>query len=133
MSHVPKNITNNVSRHVRETGLPADKIGVKIQIEQLGVVIEHLFEMRHQPARIGRITGKATSNLIVNSPSRHALTGVENHLDGLLILETRAIAQEKSRMARRRKLRRGAPPAMFCIVTLLQSGAGAAQNCARQD
>ena len=37
------------------------------ELEQLRIVVEHFFEMRHQPALVDRIAGEAAAEMIVNA------------------------------------------------------------------
>ncbi|HEY4748132.1 MAG TPA: hypothetical protein VIH38_11215 [Steroidobacteraceae bacterium] len=57
------------------------------ELEELGVVVEHLLEMRHQPALVDRIAREAAAEVIVDAALRHA---VEGELDGLE--KTRVVA-----------------------------------------
>ena len=43
------------------------------QFDELGIVVQHLLEMRGQPLRIGGIAGKAAAQMIVDSALAHAL------------------------------------------------------------
>src|SRR5262245_3418985 len=89
--------------------------------------------MRHEPLLIGRIARKAATNLVVDAAGGHSLAGVQNHVDRFLIVKTHSIAEEKRRMTRRRKLGRGAKPAMDSVIAVLEFAAGVAQSCIRQD
>ncbi len=52
------------------------------QADELAVVVEHLLEMRDQPARVGRVAGEATGNMVVDA----ALADVaECHQDDVAI------------------------------------------------
>ena len=45
---------------------------MKQQVEQLRVVVEHLFEMRHEPCLVGGIAREATADMVVDAALAHA-------------------------------------------------------------
>src|SRR5207248_6392523 len=75
---------------------PADRFGDALRVEriagflpdqsqeacQLGIVVEHLFEMRREPARIGRIARKAAAEMVVDAALRDRCQRAD---DGLTI------------------------------------------------
>ena len=68
---------------VRMTRVAADEIGVEIKLHQLRVVVEHFFEMRHEPFGIHGVTRETAAELIMDAARRHLLAGVQNHFDAL--------------------------------------------------
>ena len=50
-------------------------IGDRTEIEELGGVVEHLFEMRDEPSFIHRIAGEAAAQVVVDAALGHALQG----------------------------------------------------------
>src|SRR5947207_15017101 len=75
---------------------PADRLGDALRVEriagflpdqgqeacQLGIVVKHLFEMRREPARIGRIARKAAAEMVVYAALRDRCQRAD---DGLTI------------------------------------------------
>ena len=55
------------------SGLPLRCISERQQLEQLRVVVEHLLEMRHQPALVDRIAREAAAEMIVDAALADAL------------------------------------------------------------
>ena len=47
--------------------------GQRQQLQKLGIVVEHLLEMRHQPALVDRIARKAAAEMVVDAALAHAL------------------------------------------------------------
>ena len=45
------------------------------EVEELGVVVQHLLEMRRQPALVGGIAGEAAAQMVVDAALGHALHG----------------------------------------------------------
>src|SRR6266568_449497 len=73
--HLARQPFDGLSRAVTEQGsLRAGECEAQ-QLQQLRVVIEHLFEMRHEPALVDRIAGKAAAEMIVDSTVADALEG----------------------------------------------------------
>ena len=50
-------------------------VAVHIVAQQLGVVVEHLFEVRHHPALIHAVAMEASGELVVHAAARHPLQG----------------------------------------------------------
>jgi hypothetical protein len=57
-----------------------DLPGARVQPHQLGVVVEHLLEVRHQPALVGRIAVEAAAELIEDAARRHPVQRELHHL-----------------------------------------------------
>ena len=51
---------------------------------ELRLVVEHLFEMRHEPALVHRIAMKAAAELIVHAAVGHRAQRVERHVERFL-------------------------------------------------
>ena len=132
MGHVAQHVTEDVSRHLGIALLTADQVAIEVKTEQLGVVVKHLLEVRHQPLSIDRVAGKAAADLIMDAACRHAFAGVEHHVHRLLFFGANPVAQQEGRMAGRGELGRVAPPAVLAVVSLLQGAAGVAQHRAGQ-
>ena len=75
MRHVPQNILEDVARGVRVALVAAHQPRIEVEIHQLGVVIQHLLEMRHEPFGVHGITREAAADLIVNSARGHVVAG----------------------------------------------------------
>jgi hypothetical protein len=62
-------------------GCPAEVLAaqalraVQIVAQQLGVVVEHLLEVRHAPALIDAVTMKAAGQLVVDATLSHLFQG----------------------------------------------------------
>lgn len=56
-----------------------DKKGIQIDIQELCLVVKHLFEMWKTPVRRHRIPREAVPNLIPNASSCHSTKGMDNH------------------------------------------------------
>ena len=70
------------------------------QLEQQRVVVEHLLEMRHEPALVHAVAGEAAAEMIVDAALRDMGEGERHRLDriGQSVAETGA-PQEGRRIA----------------------------------
>ena len=84
--------------------------------------------MGDQPLRVDGITRKTPTQLVVDATGRHAITGMQHHLNGLRVLKPLGVTQQKLRLARLWEFRRTAEAAMARIVSFLENFAGLAQN-----
>ena len=133
MPHVPQHIIEDVAGGFRVARVATDQVSVEIQLGQLRIVVQHLLEVGHQPLRIDRVPRKPAAQVIVDAPGRHPLTGVQHHLDGVLVLKTFREPQQESGLARLGKLGRIAKPAIFRVVGLLEEGPGVTHDIRCQD
>src|SRR5689334_16739515 len=93
---------------------------MKIKTREQGIVVEHFFEVRHKPFRIGGVTMETATELIVDPALGHLLTRVTSDLEciaiGIAIQGANVCAQEKLQRHRRRKLWRTAEAAVYGII-----------------
>ena len=61
------------SARCRNSGSAGLRERDRIEFQQLRIVVEHLLEMRHEPALVDGIAGKAAADLIVDAAERHPL------------------------------------------------------------
>ena len=70
----------------------------------------------------------AAANLVVDSPRRHAVAGVQHHLDSLGLARFHGVAQQKGRFAGAGKFWGGAEAAEFGIVFPFEDRRGVAKQ-----
>ena len=99
MGHVPEDVGEDVAGDGGVAFLAADQGGIQVQLGQLGVVVEHLLEMRDQPLGIHGIAGEAAAQLVMDAAGGHAVAGVEDHAKGLRVLKTFGVAQQEPGLA----------------------------------
>ena len=112
-----------VSRFVRdalEQRIAGRQRRLRIDAEQLGVVVNHLFEVRNHPVLIDRVARKAATELIVNAAFGHARQRQRRHVQRMQIRFIGAggrapLTQQKREIHRMRKLRRDAEAAELGI------------------
>ena len=100
VGHVPEHVADDIARDLGKASFPANQVSIEIQVHQLCVVIQHLFKVRHQPVGIHGIARKPAPDLIVDASCGHSLTGMQNHLHRVVILESNAVAKQVRGMAR---------------------------------
>ena len=92
------------------------------QLEQLGVVVEHLLEMRHQPLFIDRIAGKAAAEMVVDAAGAHPFQAVLDRLEKARVGGAHAGAPEHLHNRRLRKFRRPAQAAIHGVEHIADLG-----------
>ncbi len=58
-----------------------DQPRVRVQLGQLGVVRQHLLEVRHVPGGIGRVPGEPATDLIAQAPVHHPVEREAHHVE----------------------------------------------------
>ena len=64
---------NDVAGHAGEEFLAGGLIAVHVILQQFGIVVAHLLEVRHHPALVHRIAVKPTRQLVVHAAVSHVL------------------------------------------------------------
>ena len=72
VGHLAQQIVERLLAHAAAFGIAERQPGVEVERGQLGVVVQHLLEVRHQPVRVDRIAREAAAELVVHPPARHA-------------------------------------------------------------
>src|SRR3954470_390052 len=50
------------------------------QVDELRIVVEHLLEMRNEPARIGRVAGEPAAEMIVDAALGHRVERLDDRI-----------------------------------------------------
>jgi hypothetical protein len=56
-----------------------------VEVEQLRVVVEHLLEVRHQPALVDAVAMKTSAELIEHAAARHVLEGQQREFRHVVV------------------------------------------------
>ncbi len=94
---------------------------VRVDPGEQGVVVEHLLEMRHDPAGVDRVPGEPAAELVVHATAGHRLAGGFGHRQRVGIPGPLVVAEQELQHHRRRELRRAAEPAPGRVVVAAQS------------
>ena len=92
--------------------------------DQLGIVVEHLLEVGHEPQRIDRVASEAAAEVIVDAALADVGQGVQNRLADSLIVAREALPPEQVQHGRLRELGRAGEAAMDGVERLDQAPRG---------
>ena len=96
----------------RVAGLPPP---AHVEAEQLGVVVEHLLEVRHHPAGVDGVAGEAAGELVVHAAPGHRVAGLVDHLPRLRRAGPGRVPEQELQHHRRRELGGAAEPAVLRV------------------
>ena len=100
----------------------AEDVGrVEIHTGQLGVVVEHLLEVGHEPASVRGVAMETAAELIVDPAVRHLLEGEADHRVGLAVAGSDP-TKEVLEGHRLRELRGAAPRSITPVEPGIQPG-----------
>jgi hypothetical protein len=71
--HAPGKVAGEIDGHVVCEGLTHDRIVVGIEPDKLGIVVEHLLEMRDGPVRLGAVAVHPAAKMVVDGAKRHGI------------------------------------------------------------
>src|SRR5262249_50701656 len=87
--HLAPEPADGFLRALAEQWIAGVRMGERQQLEELGIVVEHLLEMRHEPPGIDRVAREPSAEVIIDA----ALTdAIKRQLDELEALEVAALA-----------------------------------------
>ena len=98
---------------------------VEVGGDEQRVVVEHLLEVRHQPALVDGVPVEAAAQQVVHAAERHAVERLDRRLE-------LAAAQEELDRRRLRELRRPAPAAPAFVEARAKAAHGLAQEPVRE-
>ena len=94
MMHLAQQIARGFFNYRFKKRFAGDRVRVRINAEQLGIVIEHFFKMGHQPFRVHRIAMKAAAEMIIDAALGHFGERVNDHFQIAFIFRVMKMAQE---------------------------------------
>ena len=138
IGHVGHNERQNLFSYLPILGFVRRSGGVDINVRQLSIVVQHLFEVRHQPLAVGAVSMKASGQVVSNSASSHRIERVVEHTPGSCVVVLLSFVLQQCEFCWHRKLGRvgivhlkiHAPE--FRIVTLDDGKRDAFSQLARQ-
>src|SRR5438067_12301526 len=75
--HVARDVVENIARNRFHLRVVRDLKRIEVSDGKLGLIVKHLFEVRHVPVAIDRVAMKAAAQMIVHAASRHFAKGEE--------------------------------------------------------
>ena len=127
-AEVPEQEVARFTCNALAEGVAGQPPPVGVDPGQLGVVVQHLLEVRNHPGRVHGIPGEATAQLVVHPASGHRLTGGVGHGQGHRRAGAGVVAQQELQDHRRRKLGRAPEAAVVCVEPRTQRLDGILQH-----
>ena len=128
--HFPQDVIQRFFGDAAVQRPPAGQPGVEVQPGQQSVVVEHLFEVRHQPVGVHRIAVEPAAKLVIDAAPGHLFQREMQHFHSARVMPLGVIAQQHFQRHRLRELGRAARPAVLVVEVGGQRGIGAVQNVA---
>ena len=114
--HVAPDVRECVFGDLEVEGIARSLRRFDVREHQLRLVVQHLLEMGDAPGGVDRIAVKPPADVIADPAGRHRAERAAHHAEGLRIAGPRMFPEEKEQLARPRKLRRVAKPAVSGVV-----------------
>ena len=94
VAHLAQQVVERFSDDTPVRLAAGDLPGVQVGAGELGVVIEHLFEMGDQPAPVRRVAVEAATQLVVDATGRHPVQSPDRHREGVGVAPQVAAQQQ---------------------------------------
>ena len=111
-------------------------VGVRVDREQLRVVVQHLFEVRDRPLAVHAVAAEAAAELVVQAAARHAVQRMRDHRERALVrfLAAARVPHGEQQLDRGgvREFRRVSKAAVLLVEALREALARVQQRCARE-
>ena len=116
--HLAHYIVQRLFDHAPEEGIAFELPGLQIGRRELGLVVEHLLEMRHEPLRVDAIAMKAAACMVVNAAHGHMAQAALGETVGAPVARAPGLIQRQQQQGFLGKLG-GAGEAAECFVFAL--------------
>jgi len=104
-AHLAHQIVEGLPRHVAVRLVTGTPIDLEIERQELGVVVEHLLEVWHEPLLVDRVAVKSAPEVIVDAAARHAREHALDHVERALVFTHVGVGQQGLEVGRIRELR----------------------------
>ena len=91
---------DDVAGHRGEEFRAGHLVGVDIILQQFGIVVAHLLEVRHDPVLVHRVAVKAAGELVIDAAAGHFLQSGDEDVAQLLVSRSAHIGQSEDRARR---------------------------------
>ena len=131
--HLAREPADGLLRARAEQRIAGTLMRERQQLQQLRIVVEHLLEMRHQPALVDRIAGKPAAEMIVDAALADALERDLDRGEVALLAGALPCPPQKFEHHAIGKFRRAADAAMHGIDQAAEPLRGAWSSCVAPD
>ncbi len=105
-----------------ELRVARDEHGVGEILKQLGVVVQHLLEVRDAPLRVGRVAGEAAADLVEDPAARHGAQALDRHGASVDVAGAGMASQQEALVGGHRELGRAAEAVVLPVVRAAKGG-----------
>ena len=109
---------HDVARHRGEEFLTGRLVGMNVILEQLGVVVGHLLEVRDDPALIDRVAMEAAGELVIDAAARHFLQRGDENIAEFCVARANGMIHQQIERRRMRKFGRTSEAAIALVEHL---------------
>ncbi len=113
--HLAQQIVERVDDDAPGRRISGDEMEVQVETRKLGVVVQHLLEVRHEPALVDGIAMEAAPDVVVHPAGRHAVARERHGIEQLPPTRLHVLAQEELDGLGVRKFGRPPKPAVRAI------------------
>ena len=107
-----EHVGDGLLRRVPVRRLSGRLVGLDAGEDEERLVVEHLLEVRHEPAGVRRVPVDAVPELVVDPPAPDRLEGPLDHLERTRLARAAPAPEQEEQVVRRRELRRVPEPAV---------------------
>jgi len=111
----PEQILEDRTCSVTPLGVSRHLPGCQVHVRELGVVVQHLLEMRDLPCGVGRVTMETATQLIPDSTAHHPSECLLHHHEGGRCSGPPMVSQQKLETRRHGELRSASKAAVLSI------------------
>ena len=128
VGHVAQHVIEDAARGCGVLRVAGDLERFQVGDGELRLVVEHLLEVRHEPALVHRVAMEAAAELIVHAALGHLAQREQRHVERFLVLGARVVAQQEVVDRGARKLGRAAEAAQARVERAAEREEAAVQD-----
>ena len=133
MGHLADDVVEGLLGDAAVLGIPRRLPGLEIEERQLGLVVEHLLEVGHEPDLVDRVAVESAAQLVVDAAPRHAGEGLADHLERLGQVPATPVSKEEVEGHRLGELGRPPEPPVVSIELRPEPLIGAVEDLSSQE
>ena len=93
IGHVAQHVVEDAPGHGGVLPVAGNLKSFQVRDGKLPLVVEHFFEMRHEPALVHGVAMEAAAELVMHAALGHLAEGLQHHFEGVFALRARVVAE----------------------------------------
>ena len=131
-AEVSVDVLDDLGGHLAIAGVTGDLVGMDVELQEPGLVVEHLLEVGDDPVLVHRVPGEPAAEVVVDAAGCHRVERGLDHRQGVRRSVPGERAHDEVEVLGRGELRRRAEAAPLVVMHAAQVPVGTVECLARR-